>query len=114
MALDLFVTLHVRDHDGARDWYVRFLGAEPTFVATPTESVWQLAEHRWLVVEQVPEHAGHGVVTIFRDDLDAFVAAAGERGVAPDRRETYEGGVTKTVFRDPDGNEVGLGGPLPA
>lgn len=114
MALDLFVTMHVRDHDPARDWYIRLLGAEPAFVATPTESVWELAERRWLVVEQVPEHAGHGVVTVFRDDVDAFLAAASDRGVEPDRRETYDGGVVKTVFRDPDGNEIGLSGALPS
>ena len=34
--------------------------------------------------------------------------------IEPDRRETYDGGVVKIVFRDPDGNEVGLSGALPS
>jgi predicted enzyme related to lactoylglutathione lyase len=57
-----------------------------------------------------PERAGHGVTLLFVDDLDAQLAAIAERGLAPDERETYENGVTKVTFRDPDGNEVAFGG----
>jgi hypothetical protein len=31
-------------------------------------------------------------------------------GAEPDRHETYESGVPKVTFRDPDGNQIGLGG----
>jgi hypothetical protein len=38
-----------------------------------------------------------------------------QRGWSPDERETYSNGVRKAIYRDPDGNEVGLGGaPLAA
>ncbi|HCT78591.1 MAG TPA: glyoxalase, partial [Micromonosporaceae bacterium] len=33
-----------------------------------------------------------------------------ERGLEPAERETYDNGVRKATFRDPDGNEIGLGG----
>jgi catechol 2,3-dioxygenase-like lactoylglutathione lyase family enzyme len=106
----LFAGVFVSDHDAARSWYVRVLGAEPTFLASPTESVWELAEHRWLYVKQDPARAGCAEQTIFVDDLDATVAGAEQRGVHPDRHETYPGGVRKVVFRDVDGNEIGFGG----
>ena len=57
-----------------------------------------------------PEHAGHSQVTLFLGDLDAFVDAAEERGIHPESRETYDNGVRKVIFRDPDGNELGLAG----
>lgn len=34
----------------------------------------------------------------------------GEPSFEPAARETYSNGVRKAVFRDPDGNEVGVGG----
>nr|WP_244615941.1 VOC family protein [Stackebrandtia albiflava] len=43
-------------------------------------------------------------------DFDERLAAMAERGMAPDSRETYENGVRKAIFRDPDGNEIGFGG----
>ncbi|WP_433785056.1 VOC family protein [Actinomycetospora sp. CA-101289] len=110
MAVVLFAGVFVRDHDVARSWYTRLLGAEPSFLASPTESVWELAEHCWLYTKRDPGRAGYAEQTVFVDDLDARVAAAEQRGVHPDRHETYPGGVRKVVFRDVDGNEIGLGG----
>ena len=43
-------------------------------------------------------------------DHDGFVAAAGSRGLEPTTRETYENGVRKTTYHDPEGNEIGIGG----
>jgi hypothetical protein len=57
-----------------------------------------------------PEHAGHAMHTIFVDDLDALVERLADRGLDPAERETYTGGVRKITYRDPDGNEIGLGG----
>jgi predicted enzyme related to lactoylglutathione lyase len=58
----------------------------------------------------LPEHAGHGKVTVFVDDLDALVAQITERGLKSARQETYSNGVRKITYRDPDGNEIGFGG----
>jgi predicted enzyme related to lactoylglutathione lyase len=54
--------------------------------------------------------AGHSVVTIFVDDLDAHVAAIAARGLEPDERLTYSNGARKALYFDPDGNELGFGG----
>jgi hypothetical protein len=72
--------------------------------------VWELAEHRFLFIERRPEHAGHAMHTVFVDDFDALVAQIAGRGLEPAKRETYSNGVRKTTYRDPDGNEIGLGG----
>lgn len=110
MPIDLYAGIYVRDIDAARGWYTRLLGAEPDFVASATEAVWELAEHRSLVIDENVEHAGHSIQTIFVDDLDDRLTRIAERGIEPVHRETYANGVRKVLFRDPDGNEIGFGG----
>jgi catechol 2,3-dioxygenase-like lactoylglutathione lyase family enzyme len=58
MPLDLYAGIYVRDYEAAKAWYVRLLGSEPTFIASDTEAVWELAEHRSLSIEHNAEHAG--------------------------------------------------------
>jgi predicted enzyme related to lactoylglutathione lyase len=110
MALDLYAGIPVTEYAAALKWYERLLGSPPTFVASDTEAVWELAEHRSVFIEQRPERAGHAMHTIFVDDLDALVAQIAERGLDPAERETYSNGVCKATYRDPDGNEIGFGG----
>lgn len=109
MSLHLFAGLRVRDFQAARPWYERLLG-EPTFHPHATEAVWTLAEDRSVYIVEHADGAGNGVATIFVDDLDAYVAAIAARGLEPDERLTYSNGVRKTLYRDPDGNELGFGG----
>ena len=112
MAVDLFAGIPVSDFEVALAWYERLLGTEPAFFPNDVEAVWELAEHRYVYVE-VPDDdhpPGHGLVTLFVDDLDDRVAAITGRGLEPTRRETYENGVRKVTFTDPDGNRLGLGG----
>lgn len=94
----------------ALTWYERLLGSPPTFFASDTEAVWELAEHRSVFIVQRPEHAGHAMHTIFVDDLDALVAQISARGLEPTKQETYSNGVRKATYCDPDGNEIGYGG----
>jgi hypothetical protein len=110
MALDLYAGIPVTEYTVALKWYEQLLGSPPTFVASDTEAVWELAEHRSVFIEQRPEHAGHAMHTIFVDDFDALVAQIAERGLEPVERETYSNGVRKATYRDPDGNEIGFGG----
>lgn len=110
MAVDLFAGIPVSDYTAALTWYERLLGAPPAFFPNDIEAVWELAEHRYLFIEQRPEHAGHATHTIFVDDFDARLAQIGDRGLAPTERETYANGVRKAIYRDPDGNEIGFGG----
>ena len=72
--------------------------------------MWELAEHRLVAIEQNADHAGHAIHTVFVEDFDALVREIAARGIDPVKRETYENGVRKALFRDPDGNEIGFGG----
>lgn len=99
----------MRDFAAARSWYEQLLG-EPTFFPHATEAVWRLAEDRSVYVVEHAAGAGHSVVTILVDDLDAHVAAITARGLEPAEYETYANGMRKVSYRDPDGNEVGFGG----
>ena len=110
MELDLFAGIPVRDYTAALDWYTRLLGSPPAFFPNDVEAVWKLAEHRFLYIEHKPDHAGHALHTVFVDDLDERVAGISGRGLEPALRETYDNGVRKVTYRDPDGNETGLGG----
>jgi catechol 2,3-dioxygenase-like lactoylglutathione lyase family enzyme len=110
MSLQLFAGLRVRDFHAARPWYERLLGGPPAFPPHDTEAVWELAEHRYVYIVEDPERAGNALVLTFVDDLDGRVAEVARRGIEPVRQETYDGGVTKVIYRDADGNEISLGG----
>jgi predicted enzyme related to lactoylglutathione lyase len=110
MPIDLFAGIPVTDYAAALEWYERLFGSPPSFVPTDTEAVWELAEHRFVFIEQRAEHAGHARHLVFVDDLDARVVQIAGRGLAPVERETYANGVRKVAYRDADGNEFGFGG----
>lgn len=109
MTIDLFAGVPVSDYAAGVAWFERLLGESASFRPHDTESVWTLAEHRFVYVVLDPERAGHALVTFMVDDLDVFLAAAGGAGIEPEVVEHYENDVRKAVFRDPDGNEVGVG-----
>jgi catechol 2,3-dioxygenase-like lactoylglutathione lyase family enzyme len=111
MTVDLFAGVSVSDYTRARSWYGRFFGSEPTFLPNDVEAVWEVAEHRYVFFEVLPEHAGHSQCTLFVDDLDVWVDGIVGRGIEPEVRETYDNGVRHVTFRDPDGNELSFGGP---
>ena len=101
----------VSHYPSALAWYERLLGSPPTFLATDTEAVWKVAEHRWVYIEQRPERAGHSMLMILVDDLDAVVAQIAGRGLEPSTWEpNLPDGMRKAVYIDPDGNEFGIGG----
>ena len=108
--LDLFAGIPITDYTAALAWYEQLLGAPPAFIPNDIEAVWELAEHRYMYIEQRPAHAGHAKHTIFVADLDGIVAQIAVRGLDPAAQETYANGVRKITYRDPDGNEIGFGG----
>jgi hypothetical protein len=110
MIVDLFAGIPVNDYAAALARYERLLGSPPSFVASATEAVWELAEHRWVFIKQRPEHAVHAMHTVLVDDLDTLVAEIAKRGLEPAKRETYSNGARKAIYLDPDGNEIGFGG----
>ena len=110
MAVELFAGVPVSDYQRGVAWFERLLGTGATFEAHATECVWMLSDRGSIYVELRPERAGGAMLTVFVDDLDRFVEAAAGRGIHPALQETYDNGVRKVTYRDPDGNEVGVGG----
>jgi catechol 2,3-dioxygenase-like lactoylglutathione lyase family enzyme len=108
--MDLFAGVPVRDYSASTSWYERLFGAPPSFLPNDSEAVWEVAEHGYVYIVVRPDHAGHAVHTLFVGDLDARITEIAERGLEPAEVETYDNGVRKAVFRDPDGNEIGFGG----
>ena len=74
--------------------------------------MWELAEHRYLYIVELPERAGHALHTVFVDDLDKRLESIGARGIEPASQERYGNGVRKVIYRDPDGNEISFGGAM--
>jgi len=110
MSVDLFAGIAVSDYATALTWYEKLLGAPPAFFPNDVEAVWEIAEHRYVYIEHLPEKAGHAIHTLFLDDFDERIAAIAARGLTPAKEETYDNGVRKTTYIDPDGNEIGFGG----
>jgi catechol 2,3-dioxygenase-like lactoylglutathione lyase family enzyme len=110
MDIDLFAGVAVSDLPRAVAWFDRFFGDAESFEPNDTERVWTVSDHRYLYVVLAPEDAGHARVTMFVDNFDRFVTDLAQRGVSPQTRETYDNGVRKAIYRDPDGNEIGVGG----
>ena len=110
MTVDLFAGIPVRDYAAAAAWYERLLGGPPSFLPNDVEAVWELAGNRYVYIEVRPDHAGHAMHTVFVSDFDERLAAIAARGLEPVALETYDNGVRKALFTDPDGNEIGLGG----
>jgi hypothetical protein len=73
--VDLFADLPVSQYQRALTWYKRLMGSEPAFLPNATEAVWELAEHRYLYIAELPERAGCALLTVFVDDLDDRVGS---------------------------------------
>jgi len=110
---DFFAGIPVSDFSRSLTWHEQLWGGAPSFFPHETEAVWELGAHRFVYVVERPEHAGHALHTLFVEDLEPFLAEIASRGIEPAERETYENGVTKVIFRDPDGNEIGVAGKAP-
>jgi hypothetical protein len=116
--VDLIAGVAVRDYPGAFAWYEKLFGAPPTFVVSDTEALWEVTEHGAIVVElRLDRAGGHAMHTLFVGDLDERTTAISERttaiserGIEPADREIYDNGVRKLIYRDPEGNQIGIGG----
>ena|SRR5215472_2498267 len=109
MAPMLFAGIAVAEFATALSWYESLLGGPPAFLPHPTEAVWEVAEGRFIYIFERRVRAGHSVVTMLVDDLDARVAGIAGRGLDPVESETYPNGARKITYADRDGNEVGFG-----
>ena len=75
MTCQLFAGISVSDYPVALDWYERLLGQPPSFSPNDVEWVWDINESGWVYVEHRPQHAGHALVAIFVDDIEALAAS---------------------------------------
>lgn len=66
--------------------------------------------HGYVYIVVRPDDAGHATHSLFVPDFDARLAAIAGRGLRPAQQETYDNGVRKATFHDPDGNETAFGG----
>jgi catechol 2,3-dioxygenase-like lactoylglutathione lyase family enzyme len=106
---EVFAGLPVTDLGAARAWYERLTGEPPFMQPNDDEYVWRLEEHAWIYVVRDAQRAGHGLLTVIVDDLDAQLAGLAERGLTTDPVETMRNGVRKAEIRDPDGNRITYG-----
>jgi len=107
----LFAAIPVSDLDRAAAWYERFAGREADLVPNERELAWRMSETGWVCLILDAEHAGSARHTILVDDLDEFLAALGERGIASEPVEQLGGGARRAIAVDPDGNRMSVGQP---
>ena len=108
----LFAGLLVSDLDASVAWWSAALGVDPLMRPNDTEVVWEVGADRYVYVDAAlhGRTPGQGEVTLFlADGLDERVDALAARGLSPTLQETYDNGVRKVTYTDPDGNQLGLG-----
>lgn len=109
----VFAGIAVKDLGRALAWYERLLGREPDLVPHDEESAWQLAGAAWIYVILDPGRAaGHALLTVLVDDLDAQVAALAGRGLVTEPIETLPGVFRKAAIADPEGNRITFAQPF--
>jgi len=107
----VFAGIPVAHRDAAAGWYERLVGRPPDLVPNDNEAAWQLTETSWIYIVVDADRVGSALHTLLVDDLDAFLAGIGERGITSSPVETIDDGVRRTVVTDPDGNRVQVGQP---
>jgi catechol 2,3-dioxygenase-like lactoylglutathione lyase family enzyme len=100
-----FAGLAVRDFAAAYDWYVRLFGRPADMFPHDEEAVWRLSSGGAIYVVADSERAGHGLVTLALDDLDAHAKRLHASGLAFTEQAT-EGSPRRLVVRDVDGNTI--------
>lgn len=105
---DLFAGIPVSNYDLSLAWYQRLLGCEPSFLPNKREAVWQLAEHLFIYIIVVPQHAGHSIQNVMVSELESVVSQIAVRGIEFSKEERPESNTRKVMYYDPDGNEIGL------
>jgi catechol 2,3-dioxygenase-like lactoylglutathione lyase family enzyme len=100
-----FAGIPVADFPAAYAWYVRLLGRAADMFPHDDEAVWRLTPGGAVYVVGDCERAGHGLLTLAIDDLDAYADRLRADGVA--LTEESEGGAPRRlVVTDDDGNRI--------
>jgi catechol 2,3-dioxygenase-like lactoylglutathione lyase family enzyme len=97
-ATHVFAGIPVAEFAASRDWYEALLGRPPDMVPHDSEVAWRLTDSGWIYVVEDAGRAGHALVTVLVDDLDAL----GLEGEV----ETVPGKFRRTLVTDPEGNRI--------
>ena len=104
----LFAGVPTADLHVALEWYERLLGKPPDNRPHAGEAVWQLTGDGLIYVVSDLTRAGHALITLIVEDLDAALSELEQRGIRPREVETMGSGARKATIADPDGNSVAL------
>lgn len=98
----------VSDLEVARNWYEKLFGRPADNNPMPVLVEWQVVPGGWVQVFVDEERAGSGLLNVAIDDLEAHVADAADRGLAPGAIDGANKGVRLSTLTDPDGNVIRL------
>ena len=97
----------VADHEESIAWYARLLGRPADRNPMDGLAEWQVTGSGAIQLIHDPDRAGNSLLTLAMDDLEAYVAALSERGLAPGEINT--GMVSRFAsITDPKGNTTTL------
>jgi glyoxylase I family protein len=98
----------VSDLGAANAWYQKLFGRPADNNPMPVLVEWQVVPGAWVQVFVDAERAGTGLLNFAVDDLEAHVAEAADRGLAPGAIVEANKGVRLCTITDPDGNLIRL------
>jgi predicted enzyme related to lactoylglutathione lyase len=103
----LFAGIPVTGFAMAAEWWERLMGRPADLVPNDSEAAWRLAgDAGWVYIVADGARAGNALLTLLVDDLDAYVAAIAQRGLAVDSIESLRGVGRRAEITDPDGNRI--------
>ena len=98
----------VSDLEVSNRWYEKLFGRACDNNPMPELVEWQLVPGGWVQVFVDQQRAGSGLLNFAVDDLEAHVAQAADRGLAPGAIDDVNKGVRLATVTDPDGNVIRL------
>ncbi len=101
----------VADHAAALIWWERLLGRPADAAPMPGLAEWHFGASGGVQLVLDKQRAGSGLLTLLPDDMEGFIAAAEERGVAIGAINTGEQARFVAVT-DPEGNTITIAGTL--
>ncbi len=111
MFAHVFAGIPVTSYVLSLAWYQRFAGRPPDLIPNEDEAAWQMSQAGWLCLVADADRAGSAAHTLIVDDLDAFLAELGDRGIVAGPVEAIDDLVRFTLITDPDGNRLTVGQP---
>jgi predicted enzyme related to lactoylglutathione lyase len=106
----VFAGIPVADRDAALGWYERLMDRPPDLIPNDHEAAWRLTESGWVYIFASAERTGSALNTLLVDDLDSFLAALTQRGIAAGPVENVGDSMRQAIITDPDGNRLKVAG----